>query len=75
MTYAMETKTVESQIRIGAILALVFCTAIVADDAPISPPVTFGAAQATWQQKRDTAEFQRYADEFTQFNNHFHLDE
>lgn len=38
-------------------------------------PRSYAEAKAIWQQHRDTAEYQTYASEFSQFNNHFHLDE
>jgi len=53
------------------VLALAACSLSLADDAPQS----YSAASAVWQQHRGTAEYQTYATEFTQFNNHFHLDE
>jgi hypothetical protein len=70
----METKTIGRDWGITGIVALIFCSAAIGDDAPIPPPDSFRAAQAIWQGKRDTAEYQTYATEFTQFNNHFHLD-
>jgi hypothetical protein len=51
--------------------ALAACGMSLADDAPQS----YSAARALWQQHRGTAEYQTYAAQFTQFNNHFHLDE
>jgi hypothetical protein len=38
-------------------------------------PRTYAAAEAIWIQNRNTASYQGYAAEFSQFNNHFHLDE
>lgn len=32
-------------------------------------------AKKTWEQSKDRADYQQYADEFTQFNNSRHLDE
>jgi hypothetical protein len=48
----------------------VFSAAAFAADTPIS----YSDAKAIWQQKRGTPEYQKYAAEFAQFNNHFHLD-
>ena len=56
---------------IAAILPLVASSAVFAANAPRS----FAEAEAIWQQHRDTAEYQTYASDFSQFNNHFHLDE
>jgi hypothetical protein len=36
---------------------------------------SYADAEAIWQRYRSTAEYQKYATAFTQFNNHFHLDE
>ena len=57
--------------RIAVALALVASSATFADDAPRS----YADAAAIWQRSRNTAEYQKYSNEFTQFNNHFHLDE
>jgi len=38
-------------------------------------PRSYAAAKAIWSQSRETKEYQSYAAEFSQFNNHFHLDE
>ena len=44
--------------------------------AVASPAVlTYSEARASWQAHRDSKEYQAYADEFIQFNNHYHLDE
>lgn len=37
--------------------------------------MTFLVAEKLWQQTRDRKEYQTYAVEFAQFNNHFRLDE
>jgi len=58
------------QMRIAVALALVVSSTTFADDAPRS----YADAAAIWQRSRSTAEYQKYTDEFTQFNNHFHLD-
>jgi len=39
------------------------------------PPSSYTEADAAWKRSRDKPQYQRYAAEFTQFNNHFHLDE
>jgi hypothetical protein len=57
--------------RIAVVITLVFSSVSFAADAPRS----YEDAKALWIKSRDTAEYQRYASEFTQFNNHFHLDE
>jgi hypothetical protein len=57
--------------RIAVAIVLVFSNVSFAADVPRS----YEDAKVLWIKKRDTAEYQRYATEFTQFNNHFHLDE
>lgn len=57
--------------RIAAILSVACTTLAFAADAPSS----YAAAQAAWQRTKDDANYQAYAAEFAQFNNHFHLDE
>jgi hypothetical protein len=57
--------------RIGVALTLVVYSATFADEAPRS----YTDAEAVWQRTRGTTEYQKYTTEFTQFNNHFHLDE
>ncbi len=52
-------------------LTLVFSSGISAADTPLS----YADAKALWLKSRETVEYQRYAAEFVQFNNHFHLDE
>ncbi len=60
------------QPRIAAVgLALVISTAVFAGDSPHS----YADAKAIWEQSKDTAAYQTYSTEFSQFNNHFHLDE
>ena len=59
------------RVGIAAVLTLVFSGAIFATDVPR----TYTEANAIWLHTRDTAEYQGYAAEFAQFNNHFHLDE
>jgi len=55
-----------------AAVALMASSAIFADD---TTPPSHAAAKAIWLRSRDTKEYQSYAAEFSQFNNHFHLDE
>lgn len=57
--------------RIAVAITLVFCGISFAADTPGS----YDDAKALWIKSRDTAEYQRYAEAFAQFNNHFHLDE
>ena len=38
-------------------------------------PSSFSAAKKIWEASKDRKEYQTYAVEFSQFNNHFHLDE
>jgi hypothetical protein len=59
------------QIRIAVGLALVISTRVFAGDSPKS----YAGAKAIWEQSKDTTAYQTYAAEFSQFNNHFHLDE
>ena len=54
---------------IGAV-ALISCGVVVADDSPAS----YSDADLIWQNSRSRPEYQTYASEFAQFNNHFHLD-
>jgi hypothetical protein len=56
--------------RITMALALLACTVVLADEAPRS----YVDASAILQKSRGSAEYQSYAAEFSQFNNHFHLD-
>ena len=54
-----------------AALALIACSITFAGDAPLS----YAAAKSIWLRSRETKEYQSYAAEFAQFNNHLHLDE
>lgn len=54
-----------------SILALLLTTTVTAGPA-VS---TYGEARASWEKSKDSKEYQPYAEEFIQFNNHFHLDE
>jgi len=54
-----------------AALAIAVTTASFAAD----PPWNYVDARAVWIQSKDKAEYQAYAAEFSQFNNHFRLDE
>jgi hypothetical protein len=57
-------------IAVAAVALIAFSVAF-ADDMPPS----YAAAKAIWLRSRDTKEYQSYAADFSQFNNHFHLDE
>ena len=57
--------------RTLGILALIGTTLTFAADAPSS----YAAARVIWERTKGDARYQSYADEFAQFNNHFHLDE
>lgn len=59
------------KISIGVVLALVVTGVTLAQDAPRS----YADAKAVWERSRSKLEYQNYAAEFSQFNNHFHLDE
>ena len=39
------------------------------------PPSSYAEAEAAWKRSRDKRQYQAYAAEFAQFNNHHHLDE
>ena len=54
-----------------SILAL--CLATVAVASPAVP--TYSEARVSWEAHKDSKDYQTYADEFIQFNNHYHLDE
>jgi hypothetical protein len=58
------------RIRTTVVLALMAATAFA-----VEPPRLYSDAEALWKEKRDDAKYQRYVGEFTQFNNHFRLDE
>ena len=49
----------------------VLSTAAFAADSP----ERYADARALWEKTKDRTEYQAYAVEFAQFNNHFHLDE
>jgi hypothetical protein len=59
------------KVRVAATLALILSSATFAADATR----TYADAKAIWLRSRNTQEYQHYAVEFSQFNNHFHLDE
>lgn len=59
------------QIHIAVGLALVISSAVFAGDSPHS----YTDAKKIWERSKDTAACQTYSAEFSQFNNHFHLDE
>ena len=52
-------------------LTVLLTTAALADETP----QRYADAQALWEKAKDRAEYEGYATEFAQFNNHFHLDE
>jgi hypothetical protein len=52
-----------------------FALAISAAGFAAESPRLYGDARALWNQNKDREEYQAYAAEFSQFNNHFHLDE
>jgi hypothetical protein len=56
---------------IAAALTLIGSGATLAADSPSS----YANAKAMWLKSRNTEGYQNYAAEFSQFNNHFHLDE
>jgi hypothetical protein len=59
------------QIQRVAAFAIAVTTASFAADSPR----LYADARAIWNKNKDRAEYQAYAAEFSQFNNHFHLDE
>lgn len=60
-----------AKLFITAVLILANSSVVFAGNVPQS----YAGAKALWQQRSNTAEYQTYAAEFSQFNNHFHLDE
>ena len=52
------------------VLLMATAVVVVADEA-----LTFADARKIWEGSRDRKEYQAYAQEFAQFNNHFRLDE
>lgn len=57
--------------RIGVVgLLFVSWSVFAAENA-----MTYESARMVWEQNRGKKEYQAYAMEFSQFNNHFHLDE
>ena len=55
---------------IAGALLLATAAAVIAGDA-----LTFADAKKIWERSKDRKEYQAYAQEFAQFNNHFRLDE
>ncbi len=53
-----------------ALLVVASGVALAAD-----PAMSFSSAKMIWEQTKDRKEYQTYAAEFAQFNNHFRLDE
>jgi hypothetical protein len=62
---------VVSKILIAMTLGFAASGVTLADGAPQS----YDDAKAVWVRNRGTPEYQNYAAEFSQFNNHYHLDE
>jgi hypothetical protein len=60
-------------VRVLLITTVVIAIASVAYGA--DAPQSYGDARANWDKHKDSPEYQTYASEFAQFNNHFHLDE
>jgi hypothetical protein len=56
---------------LGAALVLLAASDALSGDLPQS----YAEARAIWQRTWDNPEYRKYAVEFSQFNNHFHLDE
>lgn len=55
---------------LGALTAVLVATAFAAD-----APRGYADAKTMWEKSKDKPEYQTYASEFTQYNNHFRLDE
>jgi hypothetical protein len=58
------------RLMMGAWLLAVSCF-VSADDTKLS----FAQAKKIWEANKDREDYQSYAAEFAQFNNHYHLDE
>ena len=58
-----------------SMLAVIISLALAASAFATGEAISYSTARAIWQQKHNTAEYQRYAVEFAQFNNRFRLDE
>jgi hypothetical protein len=56
---------------LSSALTIAIATLAYAADAPRS----YADARGLWEKHKDTVEYQTYASEFAQFNNHFHIDE
>jgi hypothetical protein len=59
------------KIILWSVLAIMAAGVALADEAPGS----YAAAKAIWSRNRESKDYQGYVAEFSQFNNHFHLDE
>ena len=57
--------------RMTVLFAAGFATLAFAMDSTDS----FASAKVAWERTKNDAKYQAYADEFAQFNNHFHIDE
>ena len=58
--------------RLWIVALLVLCSGLV---LAAEKQLSFAEAKKMWQQSKDRKEYQTYASEFAQFNNHFRLDE
>jgi hypothetical protein len=56
---------------LGSALTIAIATLAYGADVPRS----YADARGVWEKHKDTVEYQTYASEFAQFNNHFHIDE
>lgn len=59
------------RVSFSGALTIAIATAAYGADAPRS----YVDARGLWEKHKDTVEYQTYASEFAQFNNHFHIDE
>ncbi len=56
---------------IAAAIAIAVSTAVFGAE---EPPRSYSAARVLWEHTKGNGEYQAYASEFAQYNNHFHLD-
>ncbi len=57
-------------------ICLVVIAALIGNCAAAADlPQRYSEAKAVWNKSKNKPEYQRYVNEFAQFNNHFHLDE
>lgn len=65
------SKALDIRFRIvSGLIALVSVSALAADI-----PLLYSDAKMVWDKTKAGTKYQKYASEFSQFNNHFHLDE